>query len=74
MALVLPRSVDLVVAMLAVIRAGAAYVPIDVDYPAERIRYLLDDAAPAVVISEMPQVSGTVSSGAPRRAPGEQRT
>ncbi|MFZ2177037.1 MAG: amino acid adenylation domain-containing protein, partial [Rhodococcus sp. (in: high G+C Gram-positive bacteria)] len=56
-AIVLPRSIDLIVAILAVTRAGAAYVPIDVDYPAERIRYLLDDAKPALVLSALPAVS-----------------
>ncbi|HEY2947229.1 MAG TPA: amino acid adenylation domain-containing protein [Micromonosporaceae bacterium] len=50
-ALVLPRSADLVVALLAVLKAGAAYVPIDPDYPAERIAYLLGDARPAVVVA-----------------------
>ncbi|MHA5055136.1 condensation domain-containing protein, partial [Streptomyces sp. SD15] len=47
----LPRSVDLVVALLAVHRAGAAYLPLDVDYPAERIAFMLDDAEPVCVIA-----------------------
>ncbi|GAB7051366.1 hypothetical protein JCM9534A_64920 [Catenuloplanes indicus JCM 9534] len=46
----LPRSADQIVAMLAVLKAGAVYVPVDTDYPAERVAYLLDDAAPALVI------------------------
>ncbi|MEU6371506.1 amino acid adenylation domain-containing protein, partial [Streptomyces sp. NPDC046931] len=50
-ALVLPRSVELVTAMLAVLKAGAAYVPVDPQYPAERIAFMLRDAAPAVVIT-----------------------
>ncbi|MEU3345286.1 amino acid adenylation domain-containing protein [Streptomyces sp. NPDC006700] len=50
-ALILPRSVDMVVAQLAVLKAGAAYLPIDPDYPAERIEYILGDAAPALVLS-----------------------
>ncbi|NKI43821.1 non-ribosomal peptide synthetase [Streptomyces physcomitrii] len=50
-ALALPRSVDLVVAQLAVQQAGAAHLPVDPDYPAERVRYMLDDAAPALVLS-----------------------
>ncbi|MEU6672495.1 amino acid adenylation domain-containing protein, partial [Streptomyces sp. NPDC046727] len=50
-ALVLPRSPELVVVMLAVLKAGAAYVPVDPQYPAERIAYLLQDARPAVVIT-----------------------
>ena len=51
-ALVLGRSVPMVVAALAVQRAGGAYLPIDPDYPADRIRYLLDDAAPVLVVTD----------------------
>ncbi|MFH8993363.1 condensation domain-containing protein, partial [Streptomyces sp. NPDC017940] len=51
-ALVLPRSPELLVTMLAVLKAGAAYVPVDPKYPAERIAYVLGDAAPAVVITD----------------------
>ncbi|MGW3165544.1 amino acid adenylation domain-containing protein [Streptomyces sp. NPDC001142] len=50
-ALALPRSPELVVAMLAVFKAGAAFVPVDMTYPAERIAYTLDDSAPACVIT-----------------------
>uniref|UniRef100_UPI003B8A65F8 non-ribosomal peptide synthase/polyketide synthase n=1 Tax=Rhodococcus sp. TaxID=1831 RepID=UPI003B8A65F8 len=44
------RSVDLPVVLTAVIGAGAAYVPVDVDYPDERIALLLSDARPACVL------------------------
>ncbi|MEV8396080.1 MULTISPECIES: amino acid adenylation domain-containing protein [unclassified Streptomyces] len=50
-AVALPRSADLVVALLAVVKSGAAYVPIDPGYPAERIAYTLADAAPTLVIT-----------------------
>jgi nonribosomal peptide synthetase DhbF len=50
-AVVLPRSADSVVAMLAVLAAGAMYVPVDLSYPAERVRFMLADAAPTVVIT-----------------------
>ncbi|WP_210587076.1 non-ribosomal peptide synthetase [Streptomyces sp. GESEQ-35] len=51
-AVALPRSADLVVALAAVIRAGAAYVPIDPDYPAERVKHILADAEPRAVITD----------------------
>ncbi|WP_280440189.1 non-ribosomal peptide synthetase, partial [Nocardia cyriacigeorgica] len=50
-ALAIRRSVDLVVAMYAVLETGAGYVPIDPDQPADRIDYELDTARPAVVLT-----------------------
>ncbi|TML26875.1 MAG: hypothetical protein E6G35_10210 [Actinobacteria bacterium] len=50
-ALVLPRSVDLVVAMLAVLKAGAVYVPLATDQPAGRIELLLRDVDPVLVLT-----------------------
>ncbi|WP_256642717.1 AMP-binding protein, partial [Streptomyces murinus] len=50
-AVALPRSADLVIALLAVLKTGAAYVPIDPDYPADRIAYILEDAHPMSVIT-----------------------
>ncbi|MGW5706812.1 amino acid adenylation domain-containing protein [Amycolatopsis japonica] len=44
-ALAMPRSIEFVIAILAVHKAGAAYVPVDPDYPEERKRQMLDDAA-----------------------------
>ncbi|NEA29595.1 condensation domain-containing protein, partial [Actinomadura bangladeshensis] len=49
-ALALPRSADLVVAILAVLKAGAAYVPIDPDYPEDRIAYMVEDAKPVLTL------------------------
>jgi amino acid adenylation domain-containing protein len=51
-AVALPRSADLVVALAGVIRAGAAYVPIDPEYPADRVKHILADAEPRVVITD----------------------
>ncbi|MFJ3928566.1 amino acid adenylation domain-containing protein, partial [Streptomyces sp. NPDC090022] len=50
-ALALDRGVDLVVSVLAVLKAGAAYLPLDPEYPAERIAFMLQDAAPALVLA-----------------------
>ncbi|GAB2962976.1 non-ribosomal peptide synthetase [Saccharothrix stipae] len=49
-AVVLPRSVDLVVALHAVHRAGAAYLPVDPGYPADRVAFMLADADPVLVL------------------------
>ncbi|MER5600610.1 non-ribosomal peptide synthase/polyketide synthase [Streptomyces sp. NPDC002265] len=56
-ALRLPRSAELVVAVLAVLKTGAAYLPVDPDYPAARIAYMLDDARPAVVLDDLAAVT-----------------
>ncbi|MGW7276695.1 non-ribosomal peptide synthetase, partial [Streptomyces sp. NPDC054864] len=68
-ALALPRSAELVVALLAVLKSGAGYVPIDPNYPADRIAYMLQDAGPVLVLtdtataSHLPEVAG---EGVPR--------
>ncbi|MGW6447414.1 amino acid adenylation domain-containing protein [Lentzea sp. NPDC055074] len=52
-AVCLPRGVDLVVAILAVLKAGAAYVLLDPDHPAERRQALLDQAGPVFVLEDV---------------------
>ncbi|UBI35099.1 MULTISPECIES: amino acid adenylation domain-containing protein [Streptomyces] len=51
-ALKLPRSAEMVVAILAVLKSGAAYLPVDPGYPAERIAYMLDDTRPVLVLDQ----------------------
>ncbi|MFD8318723.1 amino acid adenylation domain-containing protein [Kitasatospora purpeofusca] len=51
-ALALPRSLDLVTGLLAVAKAGAAYLPLDPEYPADRLAYMLADAAPAALLTD----------------------
>ncbi|SDG84152.1 amino acid adenylation domain-containing protein [Lentzea fradiae] len=51
-AVCLPRGVDLVVAILAVLKAGAAYVLLDPDHPADRRQALLDQAGPVFVLED----------------------
>lgn len=47
----LPRSADLVVAMFAVWRAGGVYLPLDLEHPVRRLRGIIADAAPTLVLS-----------------------
>src|SRR5699024_8868091 len=49
--LAIPRSVELLVAMYAIVKAGGAYLPIDPDHPAERNEYVLDSARPPFVLT-----------------------
>jgi amino acid adenylation domain-containing protein len=48
----LERSVDLPIALLAILKAGAAYVPLDPLFPAERLAYMLDDARVSVLVTQ----------------------
>jgi amino acid adenylation domain-containing protein len=50
-AICMERSIDMVVAMLGVVKTGAAYLPIDPSYPAQRIAETLEDAAPVAIIA-----------------------
>ena len=63
-ALALPRSLEMVVSLLGILKAGAAYLPLDPDYPAERLAYMMQDAQPALVIS-IGAVSANLPGGAP---------
>jgi nonribosomal peptide synthetase DhbF len=66
-AVAMPRSVEMVVAVAAVLKAGAGYVPVDLAYPPDRISYLLAEACPVAVLTTM--VAGRdLPDGAPRVA------
>lgn len=50
-AICMDRSIDLIVSLLAVVKAGAVYVPIDPEYPVARIAYMLDDTNPVAILA-----------------------
>jgi amino acid adenylation domain-containing protein/non-ribosomal peptide synthase protein (TIGR01720 family) len=50
-AIALPRSLHLPVAILGVLKAGAAFLPVDPAYPAERVRFMLEDSAAPIVLA-----------------------
>lgn len=64
----LERSIELVIALLGTLRAGAAYLPIDPTYPAERIRFMLAHSRCAVLLSRQPDLGGGTPSLAIDRA------
>ncbi len=66
-AIALPRNPDMIMALLAVLKTGAAYLPLDPDYPSARIAMMLDDAAPRLVISET-ATAAALTDGAPTSA------
>jgi amino acid adenylation domain-containing protein len=67
-ALALPRGADPVVAILAVLKSGAGYLPVDITHPAERIAFMLADSAPALVIAD---ADTATPAGVPRLTPAE---
>jgi amino acid adenylation domain-containing protein len=50
-AVALNRSIELVVALLGIMKVGAAYVPIDISFPLERVRQMMNDADPKIVVT-----------------------
>ncbi|GIG09051.1 hypothetical protein Cco03nite_57510 [Catellatospora coxensis] len=60
--LALPRTVDMVVALFAVLRTGAAYLPLELDLPAERLGFMIEDTAPMCVLSTA-AVAGRLPGG-----------
>ncbi|MFF4674104.1 amino acid adenylation domain-containing protein, partial [Streptomyces sp. NPDC001279] len=65
-ALLLPRSVDQVVAVLGVLKAGAMYVPVDPGYPEDRIGYVLTDSGADLLLTRTALLGRLPASGTPR--------
>jgi amino acid adenylation domain-containing protein len=59
------RSLEMIVAMLAVLKAGAAYVPLDSSYPLERLTMLIEDAKPSVLLTQEKLAGGLPDCAAP---------
>lgn len=57
--LYIERSVDLVVALIAVLKSGAAYLPLDPSYPEDRLAFILDDSGTRIVLSDTHLPSGS---------------
>ncbi|HEV8331152.1 MAG TPA: amino acid adenylation domain-containing protein, partial [Steroidobacteraceae bacterium] len=60
------RSLEMVVGLMGILKSGGAYVPLDADYPAERLEYMLEDAAPRILLTQgrlrdrLPALAGEV--------------
>ncbi len=65
-AICVDRSMHILIALLGVLKAGCAYVPLDVVYPEERIRFILEETQPTVLLTEQ-SLSGRVSAWSGRR-------
>ncbi|UQV46657.1 amino acid adenylation domain-containing protein [Janthinobacterium lividum] len=59
------RSLPLVVGVLAVVKAGAAYVPLDPAYPSQRLAYMIDDAKPSILLTQRHLIKGLPRSDLP---------
>ncbi|WP_449065069.1 AMP-binding protein, partial [Planomonospora algeriensis] len=65
-AVAVPRSADMVVALLGVMKAGAAYLPLDLDHPADRVAYMVEDARARAVVSTADLAGDLPATSAPR--------
>ncbi len=67
----LPRCLDLPLALLGILEAGAAYLPLDPTYPAERLRLMLEDARPAALLTDLAALPEGLLAELPALAAGE---
>ena len=64
-AIAMQRSALMVTALLGVLKAGAAYLPVDAGYPAERVRFMLADTGPLLVLTDTATVGGLPAAAVP---------
>ncbi|MFD0415214.1 amino acid adenylation domain-containing protein [Streptomyces sp. NPDC127108] len=69
--LALPRSADLIVGLLGVLKAGAAYLPIDPKYPSSRLDYILSNARPRLLLTDADTVGVLPDNDVPRLFVGD---
>jgi amino acid adenylation domain-containing protein/thioester reductase-like protein len=69
----LERSVEMVVGLLAVLKAGGAYLPLDPDYPKDRLAFMLEDAQPRVLLTQQRVVRALMVDGGSKRQDGDSR-
>ena len=76
MGLCVERSPEMVVGLLGILKAGAAYLPLDPNYPRERLAFMLSDAGAPVLVTQqalLERLAGR-SGGPPRRAARRRRS
>lgn|GEM_PF-1422032 len=52
------RSIDSIAAILGIMKTGAAYLPVDTDYPDERIKYIIDNSGAQILLTDTPRLKG----------------
>ncbi|GGK77143.1 non-ribosomal peptide synthetase [Mangrovihabitans endophyticus] len=70
-AVALPRGVDLMVALLGVLKSGAAYLPLDLSYPAQRREFMVGDARPVQVLDALPDLREVPDVATVAAGPGD---
>ena len=68
--IMLERGIEMVTAVLAVLKCGAVYVPLDAGYPAERLAYMIEDASPELILTQTKLEERSAMDGGGRDAFG----
>src|SRR6185437_10253080 len=66
------RGLEMVVGVLGILKAGGAYLPLDPNYPTERLSQMLNDAAPPIVLTET-ELIGVLPGGSGRVIPVDEK-